>query len=52
MLDTLELFSELQALTTTGKSMIVMFNKLDLFQEKIREKPLSALFPDYKGESE
>lgn len=32
-------------------SMILFLNKKDLFLEKIKEKPLSEVFPDYKGQS-
>ncbi len=50
MVDTLDLFSELRSSEeTAGKYLILMLNKLDLFQAKIKEKPLSALFPAYKG---
>ena len=31
-------------------SVILFLNKKDLFQEKIKEKPLSECFPDYRGE--
>ena len=30
-------------------SMILFLNKKDLFLEKIQEKPLTHVFPDYKG---
>ena len=30
-------------------SMILFLNKKDLFLEKIKEKPLSQVFPDYQG---
>ena len=30
-------------------SVILFLNKKDLFQEKIKEKPLSECFVDYKG---
>ena len=32
-------------------SMILFLNKKDLFLEKIREKPLTDVFPDYQGNS-
>ncbi len=31
-------------------SVVLFLNKKDLFQEKIKEKPLSECFPDYRGE--
>lgn len=30
-------------------SMILFLNKKDLFLEKIKEKPLTQVFPDYQG---
>lgn len=30
-------------------SVILFLNKKDLFQDKIKEKPLSECFPDYRG---
>lgn len=32
-------------------SVILFLNKKDLFEEKIREKPLTEVFPDYKGQN-
>ena len=33
-------------------SVILFLNKKDLFQEKIKEKPLSECFVDYKGKDQ
>ena len=33
-------------------SVILFLNKKDLFQEKIKEKPLSECFVDYKGKEQ
>ena len=32
-------------------SVILFLNKKDLFQEKIKERPLTDCFPDYRGSS-
>lgn len=32
-------------------SVILFLNKKDLFEEKIRERPLADYFPDYPGQS-
>jgi len=48
--DTLELFREIcMAEGTDRKPLVLMLNKMDLFKEKIQIKPLTIVFPDYKG---
>lgn len=31
-------------------SIILFLNKKDLFEQKLKEKPLSEVYPDYRGE--
>jgi len=31
-------------------SVILFLNKKDLFEQKIKEKPLPDIFPDFRGE--
>lgn len=33
-------------------SVILFLNKKDLFEQKLRERPLSEIYPDYKGEGQ
>ena len=33
-------------------SVILFLNKKDLFQDKIKEKPLAECFSDYRGENQ
>jgi len=50
MLESLELFGEIANSKWFVKtSMIIFFNKQDLFKQKIQEIDLSVLWPDYKG---
>ena len=32
-------------------SVILFLNKKDLFEQKLRERPLSSAYPEYRGES-
>ena len=44
------LFESVLSLPWFRKSSIILFlNKMDLFQEKLTEKPIRDYFPDYSG---
>lgn len=46
------LFESILSLPWFKKSSIILFlNKIDLFKEKIADKPISEYFPDYMGEA-
>jgi len=50
MTEDLALFSEMTSKDIFANTPIFLFlNKKDLFESMIREKPLSSLFPEYKG---
>jgi len=50
MHDTLELFREISLSDAVEqKPIVLMLNKMDLFKEKIQNKPLTVVFPEYKG---
>lgn len=50
MQEALLLFESIMSLTWFKKSSIILFlNKIDLFKEKLVEKPIKDYFPDYSG---
>mmetsp|Transcript_24138 Transcript_24138/g.26804 ORF Transcript_24138/g.26804 Transcript_24138/m.26804 type:complete len:310 (-) Transcript_24138:171-1100(-) len=50
MRESLELFLEISSSKWFNKTPFIMFlNKSDLFREKVKEVPLTDLFPEYKG---
>ncbi|KAI4198576.1 MAG: hypothetical protein LQ346_002729 [Caloplaca aetnensis] len=50
MQEALLLFESIMSLTWFKKSSIILFlNKIDLFKEKLTEKPIKDYFPDYSG---
>lgn len=50
MHEALMLFESVLALPWFRKSSIILFlNKMDLFEEKLAEKPIRDYFPDYTG---
>ena len=50
--EALELFSiVVNSRYFSHASMILFLNKSDLFQEKIKTKPLTIAFPDYEGDN-
>ncbi|KAJ6246143.1 g protein alpha i subunit [Anaeramoeba flamelloides] len=50
MTESLMLFSDIcNSRWFMKNSLIVFFNKFDLFEEKIKVSPLNKLFPEYKG---
>jgi len=54
MVESMSLFEEMVNKTEFADSvMIILFNKLDIFRDKIKKTPLSqsAAFQDYKGEN-
>ncbi|KAJ3444725.1 guanine nucleotide-binding protein g(o) subunit alpha [Anaeramoeba flamelloides] len=53
MTESLMLFSDIcNSRWFMNNSLILFMNKMDLFDEKIKTKPLSDLFPDYDGGSD
>ncbi|KAL8742817.1 MAG: hypothetical protein Q9190_004757 [Brigantiaea leucoxantha] len=52
MQEALLLFESIMSLAWFKRSSIILFlNKIDLFKEKLIEKPIKDYFPDYTGES-
>ena len=52
MQEALMLFESILSLPWFRKSSIILFlNKMDLFKEKLADKPIRDYFPDYNGES-
>lgn len=52
MQEALLLFESIMSLAWFKNSSIILFlNKIDLFKEKLVEKPVSEYFPDYTGEN-
>lgn len=50
MTESIKLFGEVTSSTWFQKTNFILFlNKMDLFKEKIKKKPLTVLFPEYKG---
>lgn len=50
MIESIKLFGEVTSSTWFQNTNFILFlNKKDLFEEKIKKKPLSVLFPEYKG---
>ncbi|KAL8901738.1 MAG: hypothetical protein Q9207_005049 [Kuettlingeria erythrocarpa] len=50
MQEALLLFESIMSLTWFKKSSIILFlNKIDLFKEKLTDKPIKDYFPDYSG---
>ena len=50
MQEALLLFESIMSLAWfKGSSIILFLNKIDLFKEKLVEKPVSEYFPDYTG---
>lgn len=50
MQEALLLFESIMSLTWFKRSSIILFlNKIDLFKEKLAEKPIKDYFPDYTG---
>lgn len=50
MQEALLLFESIMSLTWfKGSSIILFLNKMDLFKEKLAEKPVRDYFPDYAG---
>ncbi|MCJ1430046.1 hypothetical protein MMC29_007961 [Sticta canariensis] len=53
MQEALILFESIMSLTWFKRSSIILFlNKIDLFKEKLAEKPVRDYFPDYTGGNE
>ena len=53
MQEALILFKSIISLAWFRKSSIILFlNKMDLFREKLTEKPIREYFPDYEGSDE
>lgn len=50
MQEALLLFESIMSLTWFKSSSIILFlNKIDLFKEKLTDKPIKDYFPDYSG---
>ena len=50
MQEALLLFESIMSLAWfKGSSIILFLNKIDLFKDKLPEKPVSEYFPDYNG---
>ena len=50
LLDSLRLFNEISGFfANRGTPMVLIFNKKDSFQEKIKSVPLNTFFKDYNG---
>ena len=53
MQEALLLFESIMSLTWFRKSSIILFlNKMDLFTEKLADKPIKDYFPDYTGKAD